>query len=210
MPWRADIRSVRWVYKALFIACLYSQMLMAWAIRYILYFTWHTICYIYTYTYILDCILIIILLLRIFHYHLMICLYCSLCRYVHAIYCIHFTYFTYYVYVFNVMSYNGALCQFLYLYVLLALYVLFYNRTCCKQFSPYVHSVRFSWDVSLSQISYGQAIFRSFVWTNDIGASVAYGICSKNWHVTFMVHLEIFLDAYDVTAFRSWFTLIRR
>ena len=39
--------------------------------------------------------------------------------------------------------------------------------------------------------------------SNDLGSSVAYGICSKDWHVTFMVHLEIFLEAYDVTAFRS-------
>ena len=38
--------------------------------------------------------------------------------------------------------------------------------------------------------------------SNDLGSSVAYGICSKNWHVTFMVHLEIFLEDYDVTAFR--------
>ena len=31
--------------------------------------------------------------------------------------------------------------------------------------------------------------------SNDLGSYVAYGICSKDWHVTFMVHLEIFLEA---------------
>jgi len=70
----------------------------------------------------------------------MICLYCSLCRYVHAIYCIHFTYFTYYVYVFIVTSYNDALCKFLYLYILLAQYMLFDNCMCCEQPSPDVLS----------------------------------------------------------------------
>ena len=96
MPWGVDIRSVRWVYKALFIACLYSQMLRLE--QYFIYYTLHSIqCAIYIHTYYLYTRLYCNHYYGFFHYYLMICLYCSLCRYVHAIYCIHFTYFTYYV-----------------------------------------------------------------------------------------------------------------
>jgi len=67
------------------------------------------------YTYIIDYILIITLLLRIFHYYLTICLYCSLCRHVQVTYCIRFIYFTYNAYVPIVMVYNNTLCKFLYI-----------------------------------------------------------------------------------------------